>query len=103
MGQEILYCYKCQTRLLGSDFDKGHAFRVNSQAACAQCVRELLAHLPDPDAELERLKRSQVPKPSGSPTSSTKIPAVRLDSTAGSRPRDPRGPSRRRSRPARRA
>lgn len=76
MGQEILYCFKCQTRLLGSDFDKGHAFRVNSQAACPQCVRELLAHLPDPDAELERLKRAQVPKASGLTPSSTRIPAV---------------------------
>ena len=76
MGQEILYCFKCQTRLLGSDFDKGHAFRVNAQAACPKCVRELLAHLPDPDAELERLKRSQVPKPSGVSTSSTRIPTV---------------------------
>src|SRR6185503_15204793 len=77
MGQEILYCFKCQTRLLGSDFDKGRAFRVNAQAACPVCVRELLAHLPDPDAELERLKQSHLPKPSGS---STKIPAVRPDS-----------------------
>lgn len=81
MGQEILYCFKCQTRLLGSDFDKGLAFRVNSQAACPQCVRELLAHLPDPDAELERLKKAQVPKSAGLTSSSTKMSAVRLDST----------------------
>src|SRR6185436_1295723 len=81
MGQEILYCFKCQTRLLGSDFDKGLAFRVDSQAACPNCVRELLAHLPDPDAELERLKRAQVPKPPGS-GSTTKMPALRMDSTS---------------------
>ena len=31
MGQEIVYCYKCQTRLMGSDFDKGKAFRVGSR------------------------------------------------------------------------
>src|SRR5688572_700511 len=82
MGQEILYCFKCQVRLLGSDFDKGRAFRVDSQAACPDCVRGLLAHLPDPDAELERLKRSQIPKPGGVTSSSTKLPPVRLDSTA---------------------
>jgi hypothetical protein len=82
MGQEILYCYKCQTRLLGSDFERGKAFRVNAQAACSDCVRDLLAHLPDPDAELEKLKRAQVPKPPGVTSSSSKMQAVRLDSTA---------------------
>ena len=82
MGQEILYCFKCQTRLLGSDFDKGLAFRVNSQAACPQCVRELLSHLPDPDAELERLKKAQVPKSAGLSSSSTKMSAVQLSSTS---------------------
>src|SRR5262245_25647999 len=82
MGQEILYCFKCQTRLLGSDFERGKAFRVDSQAACPDCVRELLAHLPNPDAELEKLKRAHVPKPPTAKSSSTKIPAVRMDSTA---------------------
>ncbi|MBI3857601.1 MAG: hypothetical protein HY293_18120 [Planctomycetes bacterium] len=82
MGQEILYCFKCQTRLMGSDFEKGKAFRVDSQAACPDCVRDLLAHLPDPDAELEKLKRAQVPKPAGITSSSTKMQAVRLESTA---------------------
>jgi hypothetical protein len=76
MGQEILYCFKCQTRLMGSDFDRGKAFRVDSQAACPDCVRSLLAHLPDPDAEIERLKRTHVPKPAGTPSSSTKLPQV---------------------------
>jgi hypothetical protein len=76
MGQEILYCFKCQTRLLGSDFERGKAFRVDAQAACPDCVRDLLAHLPDPDAELERLKRTVVPKPAAPPPSSTKIAMV---------------------------
>ncbi len=76
MGQEILYCFKCQTRLLGSDFERGKAFRVEAQAACPTCVRDLLAHLPDPDAEIERLKRTAVPKSSGNPSSSTKLPPV---------------------------
>src|SRR5262245_32193892 len=97
MGQEILYCFKCQTRLLGSDFERGKAFRVDSQAACPDCVKSLLAHLPDPDAELERLKRSQIPKPAGLTSSSTKIPAARLESTAripvsSSRPPAPEPP-----------
>jgi hypothetical protein len=85
MGQEIVYCFKCQNRLLGSDFERGKAFRVDSQAACPDCVRSLLAHLPDPDAELERLKRIQVPRSSGVSSSSTKLSAIRagqLESTA---------------------
>jgi hypothetical protein len=85
MGQEIVYCFKCQNRLLGSDFERGKAFRINSQVACSDCARSLLAHLPDPDAELERLKRTQVPRSSGVSSSSTKLPAIRagqLESTA---------------------
>src|SRR5204863_7022464 len=46
MGQEILYCYKCQTRLLGSEFEKGKAFKVGGQASCKDCVKELLASVP---------------------------------------------------------
>ncbi len=80
MGQEIVYCFKCQNRLLGSDFEHGKAFRVDGKAACLDCVRGLLAHLPDPNAELERLRRAQVPKAPGHSTS-TRIPAIRPDST----------------------
>lgn len=81
MGQEIVYCFKCQTRLMGSDFERGQAFRIGAQVACPQCVRSLLAHLPDPDAELERLKQQSVRKPSGS---TTKIPLVRPPSNESS-------------------
>jgi len=80
MGHEIVYCFKCQIRLLGSDFETGKAFRIDAQAVCPPCARALLAHLPDPDAELDRLKRTQVPKSTGS---STKLPAIRpLESTS---------------------
>jgi len=81
MGQEIVYCFKCQTRIMGSDFERGQAFRIGAQVACPQCVRSLLAHLPDPDAELERLKQQSVRKPSGS---TTKIPLVRPPSSESS-------------------
>ncbi len=86
MGHEIVYCFKCQNRLLGSDFERGQAFRIGTQVACPQCARSLLTHLPDPDAELERLKQQAVRKSSGS---TAKIPLVRpssSDSTARLRP-----------------
>ncbi len=82
MGQEIVYCFKCQNRLLGSDFEKGKAFRVGAQVACPDCVRSLLTHLPDPDAELERLKQQAVRKSSGG--SSGRIPIVRSPSPESS-------------------
>jgi hypothetical protein len=53
MGQEILYCYKCQTRLLGSEFDKGKAFKVGDKAACAVCVKHLLGSIPPPPPKPE--------------------------------------------------
>jgi len=76
MGQEIVYCYKCQTRLLGSDFDKGQAFRVGAQVSCTECVRGLFSSLPPAaiDAEVARLKETQVGRKGGT---SARFPAVR--------------------------
>jgi hypothetical protein len=45
MGREIVYCWKCATRLGGSDFDKRDAFRVGDKVSCATCVDELVADL----------------------------------------------------------
>ncbi|HLY10132.1 MAG TPA: hypothetical protein VKW04_12565, partial [Planctomycetota bacterium] len=75
MGQEIVYCYQCQTRLLGSEFDKGLAFRVGAQVSCSECVRGLFSSLPPAqiDAEIARLKGAQVTKRGGT---SSRVPAV---------------------------
>jgi hypothetical protein len=70
MGQEILYCYKCQTRLLGSEFEKGKAFKVGGQSSCAACVKDLLASMPE-GTKPDPLKAS----------SSSRIPAALSDST----------------------
>src|SRR3954464_11686718 len=67
MGQEILYCYKCQTRLMGSEFEKGKAFKVGGQAACAVCVKDLVGSLPPVGSESERGRRV---------VSTTRIPAL---------------------------
>jgi hypothetical protein len=73
MGQEILYCYKCQTRLMGSEFEKGKAFKVGGQAACAVCVKDLVASLPPVGSESERGRRI---------VSTTRIPIPGPDSSS---------------------
>lgn len=76
MGQEIVYCFSCQTRLLGSDFEKGLAFRVGAQVSCPDCVRGLFASLPPAqvDAEIARLREAAVAKKA---VSTARIPVVR--------------------------
>src|SRR5688500_18297593 len=46
MGQEILYCSRCQVRIVGTDFEKGDAYRVGEQVACNKCAMEMLATAP---------------------------------------------------------
>ena len=45
MGQEILYCYKCQGKVLGTDFAGGKAFQVGHQVSCSSCAADLLQTL----------------------------------------------------------
>src|SRR5579862_5085052 len=71
MGQEIVYCFKCQIRLVGSDFERGKAFKIEAKVACSTCVLDLLTQFPDPEAELERLKRVAKAGGSSSSTSSS--------------------------------
>src|SRR5262245_10828304 len=76
MGQEILYCYKCQTRLLGSEFEKGKAFKVGDKATCAECAKELFGSLPE------------VPKSDTPPkiSSSYRLSPIASDSPAKAKP-----------------
>src|SRR5258706_12017255 len=46
MGQEIVYCCRCQTQLRSRDFEKGTALRLESRACCASCAPEVLKSLP---------------------------------------------------------
>ena len=41
MGQEILYCYKCQTKIVGADFSGGKAFQVGNHVSCSSCAADL--------------------------------------------------------------
>src|SRR5215467_9471498 len=78
MGQEIVYCSKCAERLLGSDFEKGKAFRIGDRSACAKCAREILPTLPFQEAEAlaSRLSEAQSRR-----ASSPVLPAIRPSST----------------------
>jgi hypothetical protein len=45
MGQEILYCFKCQERVTGAQLEAGKGLRFGLRTACRKCVPELLATL----------------------------------------------------------
>ena len=38
MGQEIVYCDDCRSRLTGQDFEKGGALRVGHRTFCSPCA-----------------------------------------------------------------
>jgi hypothetical protein len=88
MGQEILYCYKCQTRLLGSEFEKGKAFKVGGKAACPVCVKDLLASMPEAHGEVDQPRKvhSTTRIPAQSPDSSSKFKAATLRASAAPPP-----------------
>jgi hypothetical protein len=68
MGQEIVYCHKCQSRLIGSDFEKGKAFRLQNVTMCAECAKSFLDSLPP----AERAALQPAPK-----ASTSRIPVLR--------------------------
>src|ERR1041384_3856828 len=70
MGQEIVYCFKCATRLLGADFEHGRAIRAGNRAACKACAAELLASLPPED------RPDPTPPKTARLASSTKLKAL---------------------------
>src|SRR5579872_285991 len=46
MGQEIVYCFKCQTRILGTDYSKGLAYQLENHSCCSACAVRVLDTLP---------------------------------------------------------
>src|SRR5689334_19865379 len=61
MGQEILYCFKCQERVTSADLDAANALRFGNRTACKKCVPDLLASL-TPQERKELVSRVQSPK-----------------------------------------
>lgn len=80
MGREIVYCWKCATRLQGSDFESGSAFRVGDKVSCPECIDELVADLPAEEQEAilappRKKEKSQSIKKVTGPVPAVKDPA----------------------------
>src|SRR5688572_28801401 len=99
MGQEIVYCSRCQSRLLSSAFESGKAFYIDGKPSCVECVLGRLSELsPDEEARvLKTLEERRGPAPTskaGTPvrsgkrkTSTAHIPHVKAERrAAGPRP-----------------
>jgi hypothetical protein len=78
MGQEILYCAICSSRVLGSDVEKGKAVKAGHRAACPACREELLASLSP--GELRALERA-APAPSRTPSPTPRTGMAHLRSS----------------------
>src|SRR5438876_11402938 len=78
MGQEIVDCWKCATRLKGSDFADNGAFRIGDKISCPACVDELVADLSaeEQDAILNPPKGAKSKTQGIKKITSTKIKAV---------------------------
>jgi hypothetical protein len=62
MGKELVYCYKCGTRLSDGDFSSGLAFRVGYHTTCERCADELLIPL-SPEERQAVLNPDRLPAP----------------------------------------
>lgn len=60
MGQEILYCHQCGTRLVSDDFTRGRAHTIDRRSYCSACIKNPIAA--PPEAEL-KTRLSTVSKP----------------------------------------
>ncbi len=74
MGQEIVYCFKCATRLLGAEFDKGKAFRVGGKSICLACAKSHLDSLPPAERESLSAQMQDLQKKR---SSSVSLPAIK--------------------------
>lgn len=87
MGQEIVYCFKCQTRVLGGDLKNGNALRTGDRVACSACVPALLEALTPQERKnlLSKVQGSEPRTGSGprhTAISTTRIPVPRPASPA---------------------
>src|SRR5262245_59280002 len=90
MGNEIVYCTQCQTRLLSSDFDNGKAVWSSEKPYCTPCIMGLVATL-GPEEEqriLEQLAQKRAAQSGAAETprrgtarktSTSRIPVVKTE------------------------
>lgn len=71
MGQEIVYCSRCQSRLNGADFDRGTAVRISNYIYCATCLT------PEEKEIVEKLNKPHEP-----PVSTRRTHALKASSGA---------------------
>ena len=86
MGQEIVYCNSCKSRLTGKDFDKGKAFRIENEILCLDCARKVLESLPpaERDAFAAKMKAPEARR-----TSTQRIPLAHPPEAEGAAARRP--------------
>ncbi|HEV3026112.1 MAG TPA: hypothetical protein VG457_00985, partial [Planctomycetota bacterium] len=61
MGQEIVYCSRCQTQLRTADFEKGVGVHLEGQAYCKKCARDAVSSLPA-EKQAQLLKQVEASK-----------------------------------------
>jgi hypothetical protein len=94
MGQEILYCFKCQERITSADLNSSSALRFGNRTACQKCVPYLLASL-TPQERKELVSKVQTPSGPERRASSTRIAVPGADNrprTTRMRPRQKNSP-----------
>jgi predicted negative regulator of RcsB-dependent stress response len=94
MGQEIVYCVQCASRIGGADFGKGLAFRVSGKIVCAKCLpmvsptltpAEQKAVAPPPGGRKNSTSRIKMLKASPGPGTSARLAPVRVEEAPRSR------------------
>jgi hypothetical protein len=64
VGQEIVYCFNCSSRIVGGEGVKHGSYTIGNRAACADCASKLLLTLPDDQREqlLAQINKSATSK-----------------------------------------
>ena len=106
MGQEIVYCFKCQRRIVGHEFAEGHAYQIGHHVTCGACAVHLLETLEPREKEQllaqmfkttqDRQKPSGSSRPATRPPSSTRLRPAKTERRKSTTSHVPvvRGPSR---------
>jgi len=79
MGQEIVYCFKCSSRIVSADLDKGSAIQIGNRTCCAQCLPSVLSELPEAEREraMARLSKGDARPTRKTPRDGTEVPNAR--------------------------